>query len=168
MQSTNNPINNPAIAAQEAHVLNKPQLSIGSQGPAVKEMQGLLNYWGCSLVKDGIFGPKTLAAVKAFQEWVFLTPDGIVGPKTWHALYDSAPVHMPILKLGSIDPAVRIMEQVLADYGYFFGNIDEVFTPYTDAVVRNFQQNTGLVVDGIVGPKTWYALRKLRPFACPI
>ena len=117
MQSTNNP----ATAAQQAITLNKPTLSIGSQGTAVKEMQGLLNYWGCSLVQDGIFGPKTLAAVKAFQEWVFLTPDGIVGPKTWQALFDSAPVGMPMLRLGSVDPAVRIMEQVLADYGYFAG-----------------------------------------------
>jgi len=36
---------------------------------------------------DGIFGPHTEAAVKAFQT-VFATPaDGIVGPKTWLALH---------------------------------------------------------------------------------
>jgi peptidoglycan hydrolase-like protein with peptidoglycan-binding domain len=35
---------------------------------------------------DGIFGPNTETAVKAFQA-IFATPaDGIVGPKTWRAL----------------------------------------------------------------------------------
>ena len=36
---------------------------------------------------DGIFGPHTEAAVKAFQT-VFAPPsDGVVGPKTWLALH---------------------------------------------------------------------------------
>ncbi|HBA47131.1 MAG TPA: hypothetical protein DCZ91_04905 [Lachnospiraceae bacterium] len=35
---------------------------------------------------DGIFGSKTLAAVKAFQKDRSLVADGIVGAKTWAAL----------------------------------------------------------------------------------
>ena len=37
---------------------------------------------------DGIFGPKTDAAVKAFQTDQALKVDGIVGPITWKALFN--------------------------------------------------------------------------------
>jgi peptidoglycan hydrolase-like protein with peptidoglycan-binding domain len=36
---------------------------------------------------DGIFGAKTLAAVRAFQRSRGLTVDGVVGPLTWGALF---------------------------------------------------------------------------------
>ncbi|MFO1372587.1 MAG: peptidoglycan-binding domain-containing protein [Candidatus Competibacteraceae bacterium] len=67
----------------------------GSTGPDVKLLQGLLNQkvpvmklpQGKKLVEDGIFGPKTDAAVRTFQQLnTGLKVDGIVGPKTWAAL----------------------------------------------------------------------------------
>ena len=63
-------------------------LKLGSKGPAVVEAQQLLNRSEilCDLVVDGIFGPKTEAAVVAFQLARALYDDGIIGSKTWAEL----------------------------------------------------------------------------------
>lgn len=59
----------------------------GSRGEAVRVLQRELNHQhGAGLVDDGIFGPATERAVKAFQRSRGLTPDGLVGPATRGAL----------------------------------------------------------------------------------
>lgn len=59
----------------------KRTLQQGSQGPDVAELQKRLR-----IAADGSFGPKTKAAVVAFQRSKRLTADGIVGPRTVAAL----------------------------------------------------------------------------------
>jgi len=56
-------------------------LKKGSRGKEVKQIQEVL-----SIVADGIFGPATERAVKAWQSENKLVVDGIVGPKTWDAM----------------------------------------------------------------------------------
>ncbi len=49
-------------------------------------MQIALNLHGATLTADGFPGPKTTAAVRAFQVNHGLVPDGVAGPKTRQAL----------------------------------------------------------------------------------
>ena len=56
-------------------------LKNGSKGEEVKLLQSKLG-----ITADGVFGPKTEAAVKKFQAANGLIADGIVGAKTWTKL----------------------------------------------------------------------------------
>lgn len=71
----------------------------GSTGPAVRAVQDQVNFRnlrnGHTLNVDGIFGPRTAAAVRAFQRGMAaeisrFPVDGIVGPLTWQALVTEA------------------------------------------------------------------------------
>lgn len=65
---------------------NYNQVSYGSKGSDVTELQKLLNQNGYNLDPDGVFGSKTQAAVKDYQQKNNLSVDGIVGKNTWGAL----------------------------------------------------------------------------------
>ena len=62
----------------------------GSKGTMVKQIQRALKKAGFGVADDGIWGPITTEAVKAFQKALGLTPDGIAGPKTLALLGISA------------------------------------------------------------------------------
>ena len=62
------------------------QLSYGSQGSDVTELQKLLNQNGYKLTVDGIFGSQTQSAVRDYQKKNNLTVDGIAGDQTFGAL----------------------------------------------------------------------------------
>lgn len=65
------------------------------KGDDVKEVQTILTRLGFLKDKiDGLYGPKTKSAVKAFQKANGLKVDGKVGPITWAALHP-APVELP-------------------------------------------------------------------------
>lgn len=63
----------------------RPTIRRGSRGPFVAELQRLLGVEG-----PPVFGPRTEAALRAFQRTADIVPDGIAGPRTWAAL-DAAP-----------------------------------------------------------------------------
>lgn len=69
-------------------------LQSGSSGQSVRQLQYMLNVVSefvssvPTVAEDGIFGPATQNAVRAFQQFAGLTVDGIVGPATWNALHN--------------------------------------------------------------------------------
>ena len=136
----------------------------GDQGEDVRKAQTRLNAhgWKPALVLDGVFGEKTDRAVRWFQRQKGLSVDGIVGRRTWKALL-AAPVasvpwpDTPLLWRGSNGDMVKTLQRYLNDQGEDLA-IDGVFGAKTEAAVKRFQRAQGLVVDGLVGPRTWRAL----------
>jgi peptidoglycan hydrolase-like protein with peptidoglycan-binding domain len=73
----------PLIPSTEPVGGGKGRLTLrrGSTDISVKTLQELLG-----IKADGNFGPKTEAALRAWQRSQKIVPDGICGPKTWSAL----------------------------------------------------------------------------------
>ncbi len=67
-------------------------LKLGSEGEDVKKLQIKLG-----IDPIGKFGPKTDAAVKAWQSANGLTADGIVGPSTWSKLMGESTTSAPVV-----------------------------------------------------------------------
>ncbi len=138
-----------------------PLVEKGAQGHPVRTLQHLLRGRDHTVTVDGIFGPRTDAAVRSFQKAEDLYVDGIVGPLTWSAL-------IVIVKRGDRGVAVRGVQEefrhrdATGDPSLVL-QVDGIFGPKTDAAVRGFQEALSLdypevVVDGIVGSVTWRAL----------
>jgi len=75
-------------------------LKNGSKGEDVKKLQEKL---GVEAI--GTFGPKTEAAVKAWQKANGLKDDGIVGPSTWSKLFGETKVETTIIKEDVVIPS---------------------------------------------------------------
>lgn len=67
--------------------LGKKNLRKGAKGEQVKALQAALNErLGSKLETDGVYGSKTTAAVKSFQNQGELQADGVLGPLSKQAL----------------------------------------------------------------------------------
>jgi peptidoglycan hydrolase-like protein with peptidoglycan-binding domain len=138
-----------------------PNIRQGSVGQPVRSLQYLLNARGACLAVDGIFGPRTNAAVRTFQSTHGLVVDGIVGPQTWRSVIIT-------VRYGSVGSAVKAVQ----DQANFRGgrgegppvlDVDGIFGSKTRGWVMAFQgvaaqDFQGVAVDGIVGPVTWQLL----------
>ena len=57
------------------------------------------------------------------------------------------------------------VQRILQMLGYYRGDLDGFYGPLTAAAVRAFQQDAGLVPDGIVGPRTYERLEAAQDIA---
>ncbi|WP_137119499.1 C40 family peptidase [Segeticoccus rhizosphaerae] len=134
----------------------------GARGAVVKQIQRIVGAYA-----DGIFGPKTLAAVKRWQGSHGLVVDGIIGPKTAAKMRlssgssggSTAPVSTSgygawqNVRYGARGAVVKDIQRVVGAYA------DGVFGPKTLSAVKSWQGSHGLLRDGVVGPKTAAAMR---------
>lgn len=68
---------------------------------------------------------------------------------------------MPVLTYGSRGIYVELLQSTLRKIGFYNGEVDGIFGQQTLDAVYYFQDQFGIVVDGIVGRATW---RKLEPY----
>lgn len=141
----------------------KPLLKAGCMGQEVIELQKLLAHWQIyPHALTGIFDPTVETAVRLFQRQVFLKETGVVDRMTWQALYQGAPIDMPVLQRGCSGEAVKLLQNTLTRTKDYFGAIDGSFGQKTEQAVRSFQRRQGLISDGVVSQCTWRTLGKTR------
>jgi peptidoglycan hydrolase-like protein with peptidoglycan-binding domain/DNA invertase Pin-like site-specific DNA recombinase len=115
---------------------------------------------------DGLFGPRTEAAVLRFQRAAGLAADGIAGRRTSKALQLAEP--RP-LRVGAGygppegSPRVRSLQIRLRALGLRPGPLDGRFGPRTQAAVRRLQARAGAPLDGVVDAGTRRLLAQADP-----
>ena len=159
----------------------------GSRGPFVTVIQTELNrisrnYPAIPKIPnvDGIFGPKTEAAVRKFQDIFDLTVDGVVGKATWYALVRLYTAVLSLSELrsqgqqfyainwaypqglqqGARGDKVRHLQYMLSVLSEFIPQIPEltqdgIFGPNTRNAVIAAQLWLGLPQTGVVDETTW-------------
>lgn len=94
--------------------------------------------------------------------------DILVGPPNTHTAMvldngSDVPLHIQsrrVVKKGMSGSDVVLIQRILNNLGYPVGSIDGIAGIKFDKSVKMFQNERGLVADGMVGPKTWLMLEK--------
>jgi N-acetylmuramoyl-L-alanine amidase len=146
----------------------------GDTGPAVAQLRAMLTSQGLLPLQSGSetsaegFDLAVEHAVRAFQQRRGLITDGVVGRATYQALCDARlelgcrPLSYVLFRPMRGDDVGRLQERLL-ELGYDAYRADGIFGVQTEAALRSFQRDYGLVVDGVCGPATVRALHQLKP-----
>jgi N-acetylmuramoyl-L-alanine amidase len=148
----------------------------GDHGPAVVEIRSTLQRFGLlggtpqsdseGAAPNDRFDSDVERAVRGFQQQRGLIADGIVGPATYRAIREAGwtlgdrMLALMISAPMSGDDVVTLQERLL-ELGYDPGRPGGVFDDRTEAALRRFQREYGLVPDGLCGPETLRSLRQL-------
>lgn len=155
------------ITISEVERIFSKVLRRGDRGSEVKTIQYFLAFVGFfndrlpEIKSDGIFGPETENAVKAFQREYGLTADGIVGRATWYRLLDA---YYSILN--SLPDEYRSYSSLLYP-GYTIttgasGNVVTQLQKFINTIAANNRSVPSVTVDGIYGEQTKAAVRAIQ------
>jgi N-acetylmuramoyl-L-alanine amidase len=143
----------------------------GDGGEAVRDLQRRLGALGHDIAGDdlGHFGDGTEAAVRTFQKERGLVVDGICGDQTWTALVESGFAlgdrmlyfRRPMLRGDDVTELQRRLNAL----GFDAGREDGILGEQTADALGEFQRNVALAVDGICGPTTVAALKRVGSMA---
>lgn len=161
----------------------------GDRGTDVRSVQYYLAFLGFfndnlpEITVDGIFGPATENAVRAFQSQYGLTVDGIVGRSTWYRLQDAYNATLNSLPdeyrsyssllypgytlttgaSGNVVTQVQTYLRTIAQNNNSVPliTVDGIYGERTKDAVEAVQRLSGLPVNGSVGPLTWNAIVNL-------
>jgi peptidoglycan hydrolase-like protein with peptidoglycan-binding domain len=150
-----------AATAAALAVLALPAPAAAGVNPQLAGLQVALRAQGlyCGAI-DGIAGPATADAVKAFQRRAKLPVDGIAGPRTRAKL---GPLGRPLfgsrqLAKGDFGWDVSVLQFLLHARGLYAGPYDGYFGPATRKALRRYQAKRRLLTDGVAGRATTSAL----------
>lgn len=110
---------------------------------------------------DGVYGPQTKAAVRAFQMLAGLKRHGRANAQTVAALADYTP-DVTVLRAGDRGRAVRKLQRRLADGPFDPGPVDGAYGAKTVEAVWALEKLAGVPVDGDWGPLDEDAWRRLE------
>lgn len=108
------------------------------------------------------------AVIRFQNDFPNLTADGIVGPQTYDEIFIWAPLGGRTLKRTRNGLDTYWLQWQLFILGYYNRPLHGYFDAATEKSVRSFQTDTGLRIDGIVGPQTYLALGTSSPFPLSI
>jgi len=131
-------------AASEASPSASPAVSVPSPtGDIAAAQQRLKDRGYYTGPVDGVMGPRTAAALRAYQRDHGLTATGQLDSQTASALSETttATVVMPAAD-------VRTAQRQLKERGYYAGPVDGVIGPATENALRAYQRDRGLKVTG--------------------
>ena len=148
-------------------------LTFGSQGAAVKQLQRSLNarldqlkmHSDILTQTNGVFDEQTLLTVKYLQCASGLPVDGRVSDRT-QTFIDQGTAGLETLSIGSTGTQVAAVQQALVA-AQITVLVDGKYGQFTELGVRRYQQNLGLVSDGIVKLETWEQIVRSRLKSIP-
>lgn len=142
----------------------------GMSGVAVEDVQERLTSLGYEIDESerssSTFGSSTLNAVARFRLDHGLNLSTEVDVSCWSLLVDECyqmgdrTLYLRLPNFHGND--VRCLQQALNVLGFSCGESDGYFGPHTEAAVKLFQENSGMLADGIAFSDTFDALERLR------